>query len=151
MFLCRVFTGEYTNGHPSYIHPPLKDGENGIFYDSYVNNPSIFVVFEKHQVYPEYLIQYEQKAGTSPHQVSLNQFSSSIQASFSDPSVSSQLSPHNFLPQFQYTTSNSVPIPASLIAPKFNPSPVVYAPFFVQSKKIHFQGGASPVIIFSQL
>uniref|UniRef100_A0A4W4FQ55 Poly [ADP-ribose] polymerase n=1 Tax=Electrophorus electricus TaxID=8005 RepID=A0A4W4FQ55_ELEEL len=61
MFVCRVLVGEYTTGHSSYLRPPLKDGEDSIFYDSCVddiNNPSIFVIFEKHQVYPEYLIHY---------------------------------------------------------------------------------------------
>ncbi|KFO87032.1 Poly [ADP-ribose] polymerase 12, partial [Buceros rhinoceros silvestris] len=59
MFLARVLVGEFTLGHSSYVRPPLKDNQN--FYDSCVNdssNPSIFVVFEKHQIYPEYLIEY---------------------------------------------------------------------------------------------
>ncbi|XP_010286854.1 PREDICTED: poly [ADP-ribose] polymerase 12, partial [Phaethon lepturus] len=59
MFLARVLVGEFTLGNSSYVRPPLKD--NGNFYDSCVNscsNPSIFVVFEKQQIYPEYLIVY---------------------------------------------------------------------------------------------
>ncbi|XP_058272638.1 protein mono-ADP-ribosyltransferase PARP12-like [Hemibagrus wyckioides] len=130
MFLCRVFIGEYSNGHPSYIHPPLKDGETDVFYDSCVNdinNPSIFVVFEKHQVYPEYLIQYEQGAGSSPQHVSLNQFPSSTQASFSGPSVSSQLSPNTAL----------------MIAPKFHYTPVLQSHIFAHSKNKYFQAGAA--------
>ncbi|KAK3545032.1 hypothetical protein QTP86_033230 [Hemibagrus guttatus] len=61
MFVCRVLVGDYTAGHSTYTRPPSKDGGDTIFYDSCVNNvhnPSIFVVFEKHQVYPEYLITY---------------------------------------------------------------------------------------------
>lgn len=134
MFLCRVFIGEYSNGHPSYIHPPVKDGETDVFYDSCVNdinNPSIFVVFEKHQVYPEYLIQYEQGAGSSPQHVSHNQFPSSIQGSFSGPSVSSQLSP------------DFVPNTALMNAPKFHYTPVVQSPIFAHSKKKYFQAGAA--------
>ncbi|NXA47702.1 PAR12 polymerase, partial [Nothocercus julius] len=60
MFLARVLVGEFTLGNSSYVRPPLKDNQNS-FYDSCVNNilnPSIFVIFEKHQVYPEYLIEY---------------------------------------------------------------------------------------------
>ncbi|KFQ97580.1 Poly [ADP-ribose] polymerase 12, partial [Nipponia nippon] len=59
MFLARVLVGEFTLGSSSYVRPPLKDNQN--FYDSCVNsssNPSIFVIFEKHQIYPEYLIEY---------------------------------------------------------------------------------------------
>uniref|UniRef100_A0A4W5MDW4 Si:ch73-252i11.1 n=1 Tax=Hucho hucho TaxID=62062 RepID=A0A4W5MDW4_9TELE len=61
MFVCRVLAGDYTKGHSHYLRPPSKDGGDTIFYDSCVDdvsNPSIFVVFEKHQVYPEYLIHY---------------------------------------------------------------------------------------------
>ncbi|NXM69608.1 PAR12 polymerase, partial [Serilophus lunatus] len=59
MFLARVLVGEFTWGSPDYVRPPMKDSQN--FYDSCVNdflNPSIFVIFEKQQVYPEYLIEY---------------------------------------------------------------------------------------------
>lgn len=61
MFVSRVLVGSYTKGASSYVRPPSKDGGDVNFYDSCVDNvlnPSIFVVFEKHQIYPEYLIQY---------------------------------------------------------------------------------------------
>ncbi|TTD62567.1 Poly [ADP-ribose] polymerase 12 [Bagarius yarrelli] len=61
MFVCRVLVGDYTVGQSSYTRPPSKDGGDTFFYDSCVDNvhnPSIFVVFEKHQIYPEYLISY---------------------------------------------------------------------------------------------
>ncbi|XP_068800830.1 protein mono-ADP-ribosyltransferase PARP12 isoform X2 [Struthio camelus] len=64
MFLARVLVGEFTLGRSSYVRPPLKDNQNS-FYDSCVNspsNPSIFVIFEKQQIYPEYLIEYVDKA-----------------------------------------------------------------------------------------
>lgn len=63
MFQARVLVGEFTVGRSSYVRPPLKDNQN--FYDSCVNsssNPSIFVIFEKQQVYPEYLIEYLDQA-----------------------------------------------------------------------------------------
>ncbi|XP_009693167.1 PREDICTED: poly [ADP-ribose] polymerase 12, partial [Cariama cristata] len=63
MFLARVLVGEFTLGSSSYVRPPLKDSQN--FYDSCVNsssNPSIFVIFEKQQIYPEYLIEYASQA-----------------------------------------------------------------------------------------
>ncbi|MBN3313584.1 PAR12 polymerase, partial [Atractosteus spatula] len=61
MFVSRVLVGQYAKGSSSYLRPPSKDGGDTIFYDSCVDNiydPSIFVVFEKHQIYPEYLVQY---------------------------------------------------------------------------------------------
>ncbi|XP_039625425.1 protein mono-ADP-ribosyltransferase PARP12 isoform X1 [Polypterus senegalus] len=61
MFVARILVGDYVVGNSSYVRPPSKDGGDCNFYDSCVNNarnPSIFVVFEKHQVYPEYLIEY---------------------------------------------------------------------------------------------
>ncbi|XP_041935243.1 protein mono-ADP-ribosyltransferase PARP12-like [Alosa sapidissima] len=63
MFVCRILVGDFTLGHPDYNKPPFKDEEKTAAFDSCVNkiqNPSIFVVFEKNQIYPEYLIQYEE-------------------------------------------------------------------------------------------
>lgn len=60
MFVALVLVGEYTKGSSSYVRPPPK-GSSTTLYDSCVNNesnPSIYVVFEKHQIYPEYLIDY---------------------------------------------------------------------------------------------
>ncbi|XP_057240527.1 protein mono-ADP-ribosyltransferase PARP12-like [Malurus melanocephalus] len=64
MFLARVLVGEFTCGSSHYVRPPMKDSQN--FYDSCVNdslNPSIFVIFEKQQIYPEYLIEYQAPTG----------------------------------------------------------------------------------------
>ncbi|XP_058630360.1 protein mono-ADP-ribosyltransferase PARP12-like [Onychostoma macrolepis] len=66
MFVCRILVGSYTKGESSYLRPPSKDGGDTVFYDSCVNDvfdPSIFVVFEKHQIYPEYLIEYRDSSG----------------------------------------------------------------------------------------
>ncbi|XP_061085449.1 protein mono-ADP-ribosyltransferase PARP12-like isoform X2 [Conger conger] len=63
MFVCRVLVGCYTRGDSSYLRPPSKDGGNSMFYDSCVDNihnPSIFIVFEKHQIYPEYILKYDE-------------------------------------------------------------------------------------------
>ncbi|XP_054487221.2 protein mono-ADP-ribosyltransferase PARP12 isoform X1 [Agelaius phoeniceus] len=63
MFLARVLVGEFTLGSSHYVRPPMKDNQK--FYDSCVNNssnPSIFVIFEKQQIYPEYLIEYQASA-----------------------------------------------------------------------------------------
>ncbi|XP_041110316.1 protein mono-ADP-ribosyltransferase PARP12-like [Polyodon spathula] len=61
MFVARVLVGEATAGKNGYLRPPSKDGKNTTFYDSCVDNkynPSIFIIFEKHQIYPEYVIEY---------------------------------------------------------------------------------------------
>ncbi|XP_063073845.1 protein mono-ADP-ribosyltransferase PARP12-like [Engraulis encrasicolus] len=61
MFVCRVLVGDFTKGERNYKKPPLKDEHQNIPFDSCVNdpdNPSIFVIFEKSQIYPQYLIQY---------------------------------------------------------------------------------------------
>ncbi|PWA24774.1 hypothetical protein CCH79_00010096 [Gambusia affinis] len=60
MFVARVLVGEYTKGRSSYVRPPPKAGSKAL-YDSCVDSerdPSIFVIFEKQQIYPEYLIKY---------------------------------------------------------------------------------------------
>ncbi|XP_036376228.1 protein mono-ADP-ribosyltransferase PARP12-like [Megalops cyprinoides] len=60
MFVVLVLVGEFTRGATSYLRPPEK-GTNQGFYDSCVDsktNPTIFVVFEKHQIYPEFIIEY---------------------------------------------------------------------------------------------
>ncbi|XP_069820288.1 zinc finger CCCH-type antiviral protein 1-like [Dendropsophus ebraccatus] len=64
MFVACVLVGEYTIGNPQTKRPPLRPGSSTRYYDSCVDammNPSIFVVFEKHQIYPEYLLEYEEQ------------------------------------------------------------------------------------------
>ncbi|XP_066218936.1 zinc finger CCCH-type antiviral protein 1 [Saccopteryx leptura] len=54
MFVARVLVGEFIEGNRSYTSPPPR-------FDSCVDkrvNPSIFVIFEKDQIYPEYMIEY---------------------------------------------------------------------------------------------
>ncbi|TKS73181.1 Poly [ADP-ribose] polymerase 12 [Collichthys lucidus] len=60
MFVALVLVGEYTKGRSSYLRPPPR-GNSNTLYDSCVDceaNPSIYVLFEKQQIYPEYLINY---------------------------------------------------------------------------------------------
>ena len=63
MFVAKVLVGSYTKGHSSYRRPPPKipSDPGSDLYDSCVNNqsnPSIFVVFDTDQLYPEYVITY---------------------------------------------------------------------------------------------
>lgn len=60
MFVALVLVGQYTKGRSSYVRPPHKPNSRTL-YDSCVdseNNPGIYVVFEKQQIYPEYIIKY---------------------------------------------------------------------------------------------
>ena len=61
MFLAKVLVGAYTQGDPSYRKPPPKPPPDSNLYDSCVDdksNPTIFVVFDIDQCYPEYIIKY---------------------------------------------------------------------------------------------
>ena len=63
MFVAKVLVGSYTTGHSSYRRPPSKEPSNPAsdLYDSCVDDrsfPTIFVVFDTDQFYPEYIIEY---------------------------------------------------------------------------------------------
>ena len=62
MFVSRVLVGHHTRGEAGYVRPPSKDGGDTLFYDSCANDihsPSIFVVFDRPQIYPEFLLSYK--------------------------------------------------------------------------------------------
>lgn len=62
MFQARVLIGSYTKGREDMTCPPIIKGAGHSRYDSCVDNttcPSIFVVFDRNQCYPEYLIAYK--------------------------------------------------------------------------------------------
>ncbi|XP_030395268.1 protein mono-ADP-ribosyltransferase PARP12-like isoform X2 [Gopherus evgoodei] len=64
MFVARVLVGDFVRGDPTYVRPPQRATDMLTFYDSCVDNvlvPSIFVIFEKHQIYPEYIIDYSEE------------------------------------------------------------------------------------------
>ena len=63
MFVAKVLVGSYTKGQSSYRRPPSKEPSNPAsdLYDSCVDDrsfPTIFVVFDTDQFYPEYIIEY---------------------------------------------------------------------------------------------
>ncbi|XP_018424403.1 PREDICTED: poly [ADP-ribose] polymerase 12-like [Nanorana parkeri] len=69
MFVARVLVGDFVLGVSTMRRPPQKS-KGPKCYDSCVNNvrnPSVFVVFEKFQIYPEYILEYgeEGTSGTS--------------------------------------------------------------------------------------
>ena len=64
MFLARVLTGNMAKGNPQYVKPPPLDPSkpHGDAYDSCVDKleqPSIFVIFDSDQCYPEYVISFQ--------------------------------------------------------------------------------------------
>ncbi|XP_056443598.1 protein mono-ADP-ribosyltransferase PARP12-like [Gadus chalcogrammus] len=68
MFVSRVLVGHHTRGKAGYVRPPSKDGGDTLFYDSCaddIRSPSIFVVFDRPQIYPEFLLTYKEKASAS--------------------------------------------------------------------------------------
>ncbi|XP_027758457.1 protein mono-ADP-ribosyltransferase PARP14-like, partial [Empidonax traillii] len=64
MYLARVLTGQYCAGAAGLITPPPKNPADPTdLYDSVVDNvsnPTIFVIFNDIQAYPEYLITFKQ-------------------------------------------------------------------------------------------
>ncbi|KAF4114984.1 protein mono-ADP-ribosyltransferase PARP12-like [Onychostoma macrolepis] len=71
MFVCRVMVGYYTRGAAHFRQPPARNAE-GSLYDSCVDNPrdpSVFVVFDRCQIYPEFLITYEDTNKYSPSDI----------------------------------------------------------------------------------
>ncbi|XP_068611422.1 protein mono-ADP-ribosyltransferase PARP12 [Brachionichthys hirsutus] len=62
MFVAHLLVGEYTKGSPGYVRAPPKHGSDVNFFHSCVDdvsNPSVYVVFDTTQIYPEYLLQYK--------------------------------------------------------------------------------------------
>ncbi|XP_068133449.1 zinc finger CCCH-type antiviral protein 1-like [Hyperolius riggenbachi] len=67
MFLARVLVGDFVKGDSTMRRPPQKTNSTQS-YDSCVDNisnPSIFVVFERFQAYPEYLLEYAEEKSSS--------------------------------------------------------------------------------------
>ncbi|KAL3975735.1 ryanodine receptor 1 [Sarotherodon galilaeus] len=61
MYQARVLVGDYTQGQKGLLTPPPKSGSASDLYDSLTDdtaNPTMFVVFNDIQAYPEYLITF---------------------------------------------------------------------------------------------
>ncbi|XP_077166179.1 protein mono-ADP-ribosyltransferase PARP12-like isoform X2 [Paroedura picta] len=64
MFVARVLVGDFVVGNQTYNRPPARSFDMTKCYDSCVDrmvDPSIFIIFEKHQIYPEYMISYTEE------------------------------------------------------------------------------------------
>ena len=69
MFVAKVLVGSYTKGQSSYRRPLSKEPSNPAsdLYDSCVDDmscPTIFVIFDTDQFYPEYMIKYSTSQGS---------------------------------------------------------------------------------------
>ncbi|XP_019370944.1 PREDICTED: poly [ADP-ribose] polymerase 12 [Gavialis gangeticus] len=65
MFVAQVLVGDFVQGSTEYLRPPSKPKNPNRFYNSCVDNPecpSVFVIFEKHQIYPAYIIEYVERS-----------------------------------------------------------------------------------------
>lgn len=129
MFVCRVLVGDFTMGNSSYTRPPSKDGGDTIFYDSCVNdvhNPSIFVIFEKHQIYPEYLITYNETSIAS----SLYYNPSAVRNPVYTATTSTyQPKPAPTVPQFTPTYQPKPAPRVSVPTPTYQPQPATSATY----------------------
>ena len=73
LFRAKVLVGQYTKGHPSFKRPPTIPGKSHKLFDSCVNeelDPTIFVVFDRNQCYPDYLFMYTDNETIPPAQTS---------------------------------------------------------------------------------
>ncbi|XP_078735513.1 protein mono-ADP-ribosyltransferase PARP14-like isoform X1 [Lampetra fluviatilis] len=62
MYRARVLTGDFTTGKQGMIEPPTKGQQNSVLYDSVtdnMNNPTMFVIFNDNQAFPEHLIKFK--------------------------------------------------------------------------------------------
>ncbi|RXN29689.1 poly [ADP-ribose] polymerase 14-like protein [Labeo rohita] len=62
MYLVRVLVGDFTQGKPGLPVPPAKSSNSADLYNSVTDNmtkPTMFVIFNDVQAYPEYLITFQ--------------------------------------------------------------------------------------------
>ncbi|XP_050180095.1 protein mono-ADP-ribosyltransferase PARP12-like [Myiozetetes cayanensis] len=65
MFVAQVLVGDFVQGNSEYCRPPARASNSNRLYDSCVDDPtdpSIFVIFEKQQIYPAYILEYSFEA-----------------------------------------------------------------------------------------
>lgn len=61
MFVARVLVGDFVQENQVYLRPPIRPGISNRLLDSCVDNRKnlpIFVLFEKHQIYLAYILEY---------------------------------------------------------------------------------------------
>ncbi|NXS40142.1 PAR12 polymerase, partial [Balaeniceps rex] len=61
MFVAQVVVGDFVRENQVYLCPPTRPGISNRLLDSCVDNrknPSIFAIFEKHQIYPAHILEY---------------------------------------------------------------------------------------------
>ncbi|EOA99856.1 Poly [ADP-ribose] polymerase 12 [Anas platyrhynchos] len=61
VFVALAVVGDFVHGNKAYLCPPPRPEISNRLLDSCVDdqkNPSIFVIFEKNQIYPAYILEY---------------------------------------------------------------------------------------------
>ena len=61
LYLCKVVAGDFTYGQKDIEEPPIESVDAQKSYHSVVDDvlsPSMFVIFNDNQAYPEYLITF---------------------------------------------------------------------------------------------
>ncbi|KAL0182427.1 hypothetical protein M9458_021802, partial [Cirrhinus mrigala] len=61
LYLARVLVGDFTKGSSGLLVPPAKRSSSADLYNSVtdnMNSPTMFVIFNDVQAYPEYLITF---------------------------------------------------------------------------------------------
>ncbi|XP_016307641.1 poly [ADP-ribose] polymerase 12 isoform X1 [Sinocyclocheilus anshuiensis] len=126
MFVCRILVGSYTKGESSYLRPPSKDGGDTVFYDSCVNDvfdPSVFVVFEKHQIYPEYLIEYRDVGGfDSPSRPAVANPAVAVRSRVAVPAVTRHIPSTNASSSYSSSSNNPFYKPSSAASSSYTAS-----------------------------
>ncbi|XP_052316351.1 msx2-interacting protein-like isoform X4 [Oncorhynchus keta] len=116
MFACQVLVGDYTRGNSGLRRPPPKGEGSPTLYDSCVDNvlnPSIYVVFERHQVYPEFLIKYDD---------SVMQWSTSAPAPAPAPPKTVSIQSTSLTPKSNRIQATAAAIPSKRVPSTLNPS-----------------------------
>lgn len=114
MFRAKVLVGLYAKGHSSYRRPPEIPGQKYKLYDSCVDNqdnPSMYIIFERSQSYPEYLIAYREISTLTSSTLTS---SSAIPAPQPAPRVTTKIRPPVPVPVRPVTLAD----PASRIPPQ---------------------------------
>lgn len=150
MFLARAVVGKPILGKPGMNRPPPVDPSrpHGVLFDSCVNsisNPSIFVIFDNEQCYPEFLIEYELckvegtggVAQSSGAHVTMSHGSASASAAYTS------LASSRFMPSTR--AASPVPIRVSSAVGSQAPAP---SPTGHQSRSTHVS--SSPVSTATQ-
>jgi len=111
MILCRTVLGKTTQGHRNLRRPPER--ARGCLYDSvegWLGNDAMFCVFDNHQSYPEWVVEFDTTETQQPQQLQQPQQTSSIFHNIVIPAH--HYIPPLQMPPIQFAISNT-PVPST--------------------------------------